>query len=98
MANQAPTIERHQAHPMERCSRSRLSLKEHRVIDYQLYFLGDDDRDVDRQDHRCADDRAAVLTGRSLCFENNIDIWQGTRRVARVSRGDFRLALRAHSG
>ena len=68
------------------------------MIDYQLYFLSDDDRDVDCQGHRCADDRAAVLTGRSLCFENNIDIWQGTRRVARVSRGDFRLALQMPSG
>jgi hypothetical protein len=63
------------------------------MINYQLYFLSDDDRDVNHQDHCCADDHAAVLIGRSLCFENNIDIWQGTRRVGRVSRADFRLAL-----
>jgi hypothetical protein len=65
---------------------------------YQLYFLGDGDRDVAREDHRCADDRAAILIGRSLCLDHNIDIWQDTRRVARVSRGDFGLALRAPAG
>ena len=58
---------------------------------YQLYFLSDDDREVNREDHVCIDDRAAILMGRSLCFDYNIDIWHDARRVARVSRGDFSL-------
>lgn len=58
---------------------------------YQLYFLTEDDRDVNREDHSCTDDRAAILMGRSLCLEHNIDIWHDARRVARVSRGDFSL-------
>lgn len=58
---------------------------------YQLYFLNDDDRDVARQDHVCADDPAAIRMGRSLCFEHNIDIWNGARRVARIPQGNFAL-------
>jgi hypothetical protein len=58
---------------------------------YQLYFLDDDDRDVARQDHVCADDRAAIRMGRSLCFEHHIDIWNGARRVARIPRGNLAL-------
>lgn len=61
------------------------------MFHYQLYFLADDDRDVLRQDHCCTDDSAAILIGRSLCFEYNIDIWHDARRVARVQKGDFSL-------
>lgn len=60
---------------------------------YQLYLLSDDDRDVGRQDHSCADDRAAILIGRSLCFDQNIDIWHEARRVARVQKGDFAIGF-----
>jgi len=56
---------------------------------YQLYFLNEDDRDVARQDHVCADDPAAIRMGRSLCFEHHIDIWAGARRVARIPRGNL---------
>jgi len=61
---------------------------------YQLYFLDDDDRDIARQEHRCADDRAAVRRGRSLCMEHNIDIWDNARRVARIHKEQFRAAPR----
>jgi hypothetical protein len=56
---------------------------------YQLYFLNDSDRDVERQDHRCADDDAALQIGRSLCFDRNIDVWSGGRRVARIGKDKF---------
>lgn len=60
---------------------------------YQLYLLSDDDRDVARQDHSCADDHAAVQIGRSLCFDQNIDIWHEARRVARVQKSDFAIGF-----
>lgn len=58
---------------------------------YQFYLLNSADRDVDRQVHSCTNDRAAVQMARSLCFDNNIDIWQDARRVARVGRDDFSM-------
>jgi len=64
------------------------------MTQYQLYFLSDEDRDVAREDHFCSDDRAAIVMGRSLCRDYNIDIWQDARRVARVSVADFGLDLR----
>lgn len=61
---------------------------------YQFYLLNSADRDVDRQVHSCMDDQAAVQMARSLCFDNNIDVWQGARRVARVKKADFAMAGR----
>jgi hypothetical protein len=58
---------------------------------YQLYFLNDSDRDVGQQELRCASDSEALRMTRSLCFDRNIDIWCGGRRVARVSRDQFAL-------
>ena len=58
---------------------------------YQLYFLNDLDRDVGRQELRCANDSEALRMTRSLCFDRNIDIWCDGRRVARVSRDQFAL-------
>jgi hypothetical protein len=60
---------------------------------YQFYFLNDCDRDVARQDYSCADDRAAIFIGRSLCFDHNIDIWHEARRVSRVQKSDFGLGF-----
>ncbi|HVO95388.1 MAG TPA: hypothetical protein VMT22_21205 [Terriglobales bacterium] len=64
------------------------------MTQYQLYFLSDEDRDIAREDHCCSDDRAAIVMGRTLCRDYNIDIWQDARRVARVSVCDFGLDLR----
>jgi hypothetical protein len=58
---------------------------------YQLYFLNDSDRDVGRQELRCASDKEALRVTRSLCFDRNIDVWNDGRRVARVSRDQFAL-------
>lgn len=57
--------------------------------EYQFYFLTDQDRDVERQDHCCMNDREAVQLGRKLCRHYNIDIWQDGRRIARVSKHEF---------
>ena len=59
------------------------------MIAYQFYLLDEDDRDVDRQDRRCVDDDAAIRVARSLCLENNIDVWCEARRVARIPSGNF---------
>ena len=64
------------------------------MTQYQLYFLSDEDRDIAREDHCFSDDRAAIVMGRTLCRDYNIDIWQDARRVARVSICDFGLDLR----
>jgi hypothetical protein len=58
---------------------------------YQLYFLNEMDRDVGRQELRCANDGEVLRMSRSLCFDRNIDIWCDGRRVARVSRDQFAL-------
>jgi hypothetical protein len=58
---------------------------------YQLYFLNEQDRDVGRQELRCASDGEVLRMSRSLCFDRNIDIWCDGRRVARVSRDQFAL-------
>lgn len=58
---------------------------------YQFYLLNSADRDIDRQVHSCANDGAAMQLARSLCLDNNVDIWHGVRRVARVGKGDFAM-------
>jgi hypothetical protein len=64
------------------------------MSEYQLYLLSDDDRDLAREVHTCIDDHAAILVGRSLCFDHNIDIWHEARRVARIEKGDFSIGFR----
>lgn len=55
---------------------------------YQLYLLDRFGRAIKREDHDCSNDGAAVLQGRSLCQEHDVDVWREDRRVARVHRGD----------
>ena len=65
------------------------------MAQYQLYFLSDEDRDVEQQVFSCLDDHSAILVARSLCRDYNIDVWEDGRRVARVNKRDFGLHLRA---
>lgn len=84
-----------QRHDIEEWCRAPASFaKESDMSQYQFYLLNSADRDVDQQMHRCQDDHAAVQLARSICFDNNIDIWQGARRVARVGKSDFAVIAR----
>ena len=69
------------------------------MIAYQFYLLDDNDSDVARQDHSCTDDNAAIQVARSICLENNVDVWSEARRIARIGQSDFAATprLRPHA-
>jgi hypothetical protein len=59
------------------------------MIHYCFYLLDAAGHCLARQDHRFADDLDALDKARSLCADHDIDIWQGTRRVASVKKEEI---------
>jgi hypothetical protein len=51
---------------------------------YRAYFLGPDNRIVGVHELVCCDDDEALNKARSLVDDKPIELWDGTRRIARI--------------
>lgn len=58
---------------------------------YRFYSLGWNNRIVSAQDIDCRDDLDALEAGERASRDSAIEIWQGTRFVARVKHGNAPL-------
>jgi len=56
------------------------------VKEYKLYCIGSDGRIAMRHDYHAADDLDSLDRATELCGEYEIEIWQGERFVARVTK------------
>jgi hypothetical protein len=62
------------------------------MASYRFYFL-DDSEHINKADYvECQDDRDALEKARGFCDAFHIDVWDGTRRVGRVKRGETPFA------
>jgi hypothetical protein len=52
--------------------------------DYRLYRINPDGGFTSGDDFRAVDDASAVVEARRMAHTGVIEIWQGTRQVARV--------------
>lgn len=58
---------------------------------YKLYSLDARGRIAQAHDFECRDDLAALAEGEKECADHNVEIWQGSRLVARVKQGNAPL-------
>ena len=61
---------------------------------YRIYSLNHQGGISRARDLDCADDLDALSQGEKLSAENPVEIWQGSRRVARVKPGNAPLDVR----
>ena len=62
--------------------------------DYLLFFLTSENHVVNHLEHSCRDDLGALDKACGLARNHAIEIWENTRRVARVEMGDIALDAR----
>lgn len=55
---------------------------------YRLYSLDRQGRIASAHDLNCRDDLAALAEGEKECVSHSVEIWQGSRLVARVKQGN----------
>ena len=55
---------------------------------YKFYFLDDRGHVWRAQDHLLRDDLDALALAKNICTDHGVEIWEGTREVARVKRND----------
>lgn len=53
-------------------------------MEYKLYSIDRTGHVISRRDFVAHDDLAALLEAEQSCAKNEIEVWQGARRVARV--------------
>lgn len=55
------------------------------MFEYRAYFLDEDDHFVAVQDLNCPDDAVAIAEAEKLLDRHDIELWQLSRMVARLS-------------
>jgi hypothetical protein len=60
-------------------------------MDYRLHCLDENQRITSSSDVVARDDLAALEQAEKLCEKQGMEVWQGTRRVARVKKGNAPL-------
>jgi len=63
------------------------------VIQYRAYHVGEDDRYKAGFNLNCADDQEAIAVAKRLADRNDVELWQGSRKVARLQ--DRMMGFRA---
>jgi hypothetical protein len=63
------------------------------VIQYRAYHVGEDDRYKAGFNLNCADDQEAIAVVKRLADRNDVELWQGGRKVARLQ--DRMMGFRA---
>jgi hypothetical protein len=53
---------------------------------YRIYCIGNDNKIISGHDFDVKDDIAAFDKAKELCGESEVEVWQGTRFVARLAR------------
>ncbi len=53
---------------------------------YRIYCIEDDNTVISGKNFDAKDDIAAFAKSRELCGQNEIEVWQNTRFVARLSK------------
>ena len=56
------------------------------MSEYKLYCIGSDGRVAMRHDYSARDDLASLERAKELCGEYEIEVWHGSRFVARVTK------------
>ena len=59
---------------------------------YRIYCLNSGGQIARALDVQCQDDLAALAEGEKSCTENDVEVWEGTRLVARVKKGGTPLS------
>lgn len=67
-------------------SRAGVRWRGDRLSDYHIYCLDDRNVIVRRHHHLADDDESALEAARKFCGDYGIEIWVGTRRVARLGK------------
>ena len=62
-------------------------------MEYKLYCLDDAQHILSASTVVAQDDLAALKEAEKLCEKNGIEVWQGTRCVARVKKGNAPLDM-----
>jgi hypothetical protein len=73
--------------------RSWLKPRQVSVTQYHAYQIGPDGRIQSGVDLNCADDEAAIEAAKAFVGENGVELWQGTRMVARLEAPPSRKGL-----
>jgi hypothetical protein len=55
------------------------------VIEYRAYIVGDDGHFLGYEPLICADDSEAITKARCLVRDHDVELWNGTRLVVRLS-------------
>lgn len=55
---------------------------------YKFFFLDDRGHVLRAQDHQLRDDLDALAVAKKICTDHAVEIWEGTREVARVKQND----------
>ena len=63
------------------------------VTQYRAYHVGKDDRYKAGFNLNCADDQEAIAVAKRLADRNDVELWQGSRKVARLQ--DRMMGFRA---
>jgi hypothetical protein len=63
------------------------------VTQYRAYHVGEDDRYKAGFSLNCADDQEAIAVAKRLGDRNDVELWQGSRKVARLQ--DRMMGFRA---
>ena len=56
------------------------------MLEYRFYCLDDLGHVASRDDIEAVDDLAAIEMAQERCKDNTIEVWQGKRRVIRVTK------------
>jgi hypothetical protein len=56
------------------------------MSDYRVYVLDNDDHITARVELDCADDSAAIEYAKQFVNGQDIELWQGDRRIAKLDR------------
>jgi hypothetical protein len=54
--------------------------------EYRAYLIGSDDRIVERIDVDLPDDAAAIAAALRLVDGHDVELWQGTRKIAELKQ------------
>ncbi len=55
------------------------------MIEYRAYIVGDDGHFLGYEPLICADDSEAITKARCLVRDHDVELWNGTRLVVRLS-------------